>query len=165
MKSLGFFDLFINSGRDGGHGEDHSGDLLINPQRELINEGNVVCVSSLAGKVLEVCDVLLKTIIGGSIGEVSGFLDKFREIKVSSGLGVKGVESGFEIFCEFVEGFLRGVDGGVCHFVIPHFSKGGASSFTHSVESGHDLVIVRGVEGGVDSEVGLDGLDPLGGIG
>ena len=164
MESLGFFNPFINSGRDGGHGEDHSGNLLINSQRELIDEGNVVHDSSLAGKVLEVCDVLLEIIIGGSIGEASGFLDKFREIKASSGLGVEGVESGFEIFYEFVEGFLKGVDGGVCHFVIPHFSKGGAPSFTHFVESGHDLVIVRGVEGGVDSKVGFDGLDPSGGI-
>ena len=98
MESLGFFDPFINSGRDGGHGEDYSGDLLINLQRELIDEGNVVHDSSLAGEILEVCDVLLETIIGGSIGEASGFLDKFREIKASSGLGVKGVESGFEFF-------------------------------------------------------------------
>ena len=165
IESLGFFDPFINSGRDGGHGEDHSGNLLINPQRELIDEGNVVCDSSLAGEVLGVCDVLLETIIGGSIGEVSGFLDKFREIKVSSGLGIEGVESDFEIFHEFVKGFLRGVDGGVCHLVIPHFSKGGAPSFTYFVESGHDLVSVRGVEGGVDSEIGFDGLDPLGSIG
>ena len=114
---------------------------------------------------MEVCDVLLETIIDGSIGEASGFLDKFREIKASSGIGVEGVESGFEIFCEFVKGFLRGVDGGVCHFVIPHFSEGGAPSFTHFVESGHDLVIVKGVEGGVDSKVGFDGLDPSGGVG
>ena len=114
---------------------------------------------------MEVCDVLLETIIDSSIGEASGFLDKFREIKVSSGLGVKGVESGFEIFRKFVKGFLRGVDGGVCHLVIPHFSEGGTPSFTHFVESGHDLVIVRGVEGGVDSEVGFDGLDLSGGIG
>ena len=37
-------------------------------------------------------------------------------------------------------------------------------SLTHFVERGHDPVCVRGVNRGVDGEVGLHGLDPSYGI-
>ena len=57
---------------------------------------------------------------------------------------------------------LLGFDEGVSHLVIPHLSKEGTSSFAHFVESGHNLVIVQQVEGGVDGKVGFDGFDPSG---
>ena len=49
---------------------------------------------------------------------------------MSGSLGVEGIEGGLKVFSEFVEGFVKGFDGGVGHLVIPHLSKGGTSSFT-----------------------------------
>ena len=70
------------------------------------------------------------------------------------------VKGGLKVFGEFVEGFVRGFDGGVSHFVIPHFSKGGASSFTHLVKDHYNFVVVSRVECRIDGKVGLHGFDP-----
>ena len=75
MECLGFFNPFIDGGGDDGHGEDHGGDSLINSQGELINKGDVVSDSSLASKVLEVSDILLETVIKGSIRALGGSLN------------------------------------------------------------------------------------------
>ena len=145
MECLGFFDPFIDGGGDDGHEEDHGGDLLINSQGELVNEGNVISDSSLASKVLEVGDVLLESIVYDPIRVANGLLDEFGQIEVGSGFGIEGIEGGFKVFGEFVKGFVRGFDGGVSHLVIPHFSKGGTLSFTHLVKGCHNLVVVGGV--------------------
>ena len=63
MECFGFFNPFVDGGGDDRHGKDHCGNSLINPQEELINEGDVVSDSSFAGEVLEVSDVLLESII------------------------------------------------------------------------------------------------------
>ena len=78
--------------------------------------------------------------------------------------GIKGVESGFEVQSEFIKGFLRVGDGSISHLVIPGFGIRSSSSSTHFFQGGHDLGGVRGVESRVQGEVGLHGLDPLGGI-
>ena len=145
MECLGFFDPFIDGGGDDGHGEDHGGNLLINSQGELVNEGDVISDSSLASKVLEVGDVLLEFIICNPIRVANGLLDEFGQIKAGSGFGIKRIEGSFKVFGEFVEGFVRGFDGGVSHLVIPHFSKGGTLSFTHFVKGCHNLVVVSRV--------------------
>ena len=162
MKSLGFFDPFIDGGGNGGHREDHSGDLLINAKRELIDEGDVISSPSLAGKILKVCDILLESIICNSIRVVDDLLNKFRKVQVGSGFGIEGVKGSFKVFSKFVEDFVRGFDEGVSHLVIPYLSERGTLSFTHLVESGHNLVVIKGVEGGIDGEVGLDGFNLLG---
>ena len=77
MEHLGFFDPFIDGGGDDGHGEDYCGDSLINPQGELVNEGDVISDSSLASKVLEVSDVLLESIVCDPIRAANGLLDEF----------------------------------------------------------------------------------------
>ena len=164
MEGFGLLNPFIDSGGDGGHRKDHGGNLLVNPQGELVDEGNVVSDSSLAGKVLEVSDILLETIISGSIGAVNGLLDELGKIQVGSGSGVEWVECSFEVLSELFKGLLVVGDGGVDHLVIPHFSEGGSSSFTHLVEDHHDLVVIGGVKCGVEDEVGLHGLDPSGGV-
>ena len=145
MECLGFFNPFIDGGGDDGHGEDHGGDSLINSQGELINKGDVVSDSSLASKVLEVGDVLLESMVYDPIRVVNGLLDEFGQIKVGSGFGVEGIEGDFKVFGEFVEDFVRGFDEGVGHLVIPYFSKGGASSFTHLVKGHHNLVVISRV--------------------
>ena len=142
MECLGFFNSFIDGNGNDEHGEDYGGDSLINPQRELVNEGDVVSDSSLASEVLEVGDVLLEPIICDPIRVVNGLLDEFGQIKAGSSFGVKGIKGGFKVFGKFVKGFVRGFDGGVGHLVIPHFSKGGISSFTHLVKNCHNLVVV-----------------------
>ena len=77
MECFVFFDLFIDGDGDGKHGKDHCDDSLINPQGELINEGDVICDSSFAGKVLEVGDALLESIICDPIRTADGLLDEF----------------------------------------------------------------------------------------
>ena len=52
---------------DGGHRKDHAGDLLIQSERELANEGEFLLHSGLHGEVLEVGDVLLESVVGFSI--------------------------------------------------------------------------------------------------
>ena len=79
---------------------------------------------------------------------------------MSSGLGVEGIKDGLKVFSKFVEGLVRGFDGGVSHLVIPHFSKGGTSSFTYLVKGCHNFIIVNRVECGIDGEVGFYGFDP-----
>ena len=83
---------------------------------------------------------------------------------MSGYFGIKGVEGGFEILGELVEGLFRVGSGGICHFVIPGFSIGGTSSAAHLVQGGHDLGGIGSVECRVQGEIGLHGLDPLGGI-
>ena len=80
---------------------------------------------------------------------------------MSSGLSVEGIEDGLKVFGKFVKGFVRGFDGGVGHLVVSHFSKGGASSFTHLVKGHHNFVVVSRVECGIDGKVGFHGFDPL----
>ena len=77
MECLGFFDPFVDGGGDGRHGKDHCGDLLINPQGELVNEGDVISDSGFAGEVLEVGDVLLEFIVCDPIRTVDSLLDEF----------------------------------------------------------------------------------------
>ena len=131
----------------------------------MVDEGNVIGDSSFAGKVLEVSDILLEAIVSSSIGAANGLLDEFGKIQAGSGSSVKWVEHSLEVLSEILKGLLVVRDGGVSHLVVPHFSEGGSSSFTHLVEGRHDLVIVGGIKCGVEDEVGLHGLDPLGGIG
>ena len=165
MEDFGLLDPFVDSGGDGGHGKDHGGNLLVNPQGELVNEGNVVSDSSLAGEVLEVGDILLETIISGFIRAANGFLDELGGVQAGSGSGIEWVECSLEVLSKFLEGLLVVRDGGVDHLVIPHFSERGSSSFTHLVEGRHDLVVIGGVKCGIEDEVGLHGLDPSGGVG
>ena len=164
MEGFGLLDPFVDSGGDGGHGKDHGGNLLVNPQGELVDEGNVIGDSSLTGKVLEVGDILLETIVSGSVGVANGLLDKLGKVQAGSGSGIEWVERSLEVLSELLEGLLVVRDGGVDHLVIPHFSEGGSLSFTHLVEGRHDLVIIGGVKCGVEDKVGLHGLDPLGGV-
>ena len=84
---------------------------------------------------------------------------------MGSGFGIKWVECGFEVVGKLFESLLVVEDGGVGHFVIPHFGEGGPMTFTHLIECGHDFVIVRGIEHTVESKVGFYGPDPFGGIG
>ena len=144
-ECLGFFDAFVDGGGDDRHGKDHCDNSLINSQGELVNESDVISDSCLAGKVLEVGDILLEFIVCDPIRAANGLLDEFGQIQVGNGFGVKGIKGGFKIFSKFVEDFVRGFDGGVSHLVIPCFSKGGASSFAHLVNGYHNLVIVSGV--------------------
>ena len=83
---------------------------------------------------------------------------------MSSNLSVKGVKSGLKVHSELVEGFFSVRDGAVGHLVIPGFCIGGSSSSAHLVQSSHDFGSIRGIEGGVQDEVGLHGLDPSSGI-
>ena len=116
-----------------GYGEDHGGNLLVQSERELVDKGDVVSNSCFTGEVLEVGDVLLEAIIKGSIRVFDGFLDQFGQVKVGCGFGVKGVEGGFKVLCELLEGLLSVGDIGICELIIPHLSKIGSLPFAHLV--------------------------------
>ena len=79
-------------------------------------------------------------------------------------LGVKGVECGLKVQGELIEGFLRVGDESITHSIVPGFGIRGSSSTAHLVQGGHGFGGIRRVEGRVQSEVGLHGLDPSGGI-
>ena len=57
MEDLGLINPSSTGGGDGGHGEDHGGNLLINSEGELINEMEFLLDSSFEQKVLEVSDI------------------------------------------------------------------------------------------------------------
>ena len=57
----------FDSSGDRGHGEDHISNLLIQSERELANEGELLLHSRLHRKILEVSDVLLESVIGVAI--------------------------------------------------------------------------------------------------
>ena len=42
VEYFGLFDPFRDGGRDRGHREDHSGELLIKSEGKLVNEGNII---------------------------------------------------------------------------------------------------------------------------
>ena len=57
MEDLSLIDPpFYHSG-EGGHGKDHTSNLLIQSERELANEGELLLHSGLHGEVLEVGDI------------------------------------------------------------------------------------------------------------
>ena len=83
---------------------------------------------------------------------------------MGSYLGVEGVKCGLKVCGELVEGLFGVGDGSISHLIIPGFDVRGSSSTAHLIQSGHDFGGIRRVEGRVQSEVGLHGLDPSGGI-
>ena len=42
VEGFVFLNPFMQCGRDGEHGENNGGDLLVNPKEEMINEGGLV---------------------------------------------------------------------------------------------------------------------------
>ena len=75
MKHLGPINPIFDCYGDGGHGEDHGGNLLVQSKGELIDEGDVIGDSCFTGEILEIGDVLLEAVIKGSIGTFDEFLD------------------------------------------------------------------------------------------
>ena len=59
--------------------------------------------------------------------------------------GVEGIECHLKVVRKLLESLLVIGNGGVSHFVIPHFGEGGPMTFTHLIECDHDFVIVRGI--------------------
>ena len=130
----------------------------------MINEGGLVRDPCFGSKVLEVGDEFLETIIEGPVFLSEGLLGKFSEVGAGGSFNVKGVEGGFKVFSEFIEGLFFGINGGIGHSIIPHFREVNASTLTHLVQGSHDFDLIGGVQFGVDSEVGPHGLDPAYGI-
>ena len=67
MEHFGLFNPFRNGGRDGRHGKNHGGELSVKSKGKLVNEGNVIGDSRFRGKVLEVSDILLESIVHNPI--------------------------------------------------------------------------------------------------
>ena len=125
----------------------------------MIDEGDIVGDTCFGSKVLEVGDTFLKPIVHNAVRAFEEFLSELGELKTSGCLGIVGEESGLKVGGEFVKGFLRVGNGSIRHPVIPHFREGDSLSLAHLVKRGHDLVGVRGVNRGVDGEVGFHGLN------
>ena len=92
MEDLGLINPSFDGGRDGGHGEDHISNLLIQSERELADEGELLLHSSLHREILEVGDVLLETVVDVAVLLLEGFLPEQEQFIVGSYFGVKGVE-------------------------------------------------------------------------
>ena len=138
--------------------------MLVNSEGKMINEGSLIRDPCFGGKVLEVSDKFLETVIEGPVFLLEGLLGEFSEVGAGGGFDVKGVEGGFKVFSEFIKGLFFGIDGSIGHSIIPHFGEVDTSTLTHLVQGSHDFDLVGGVEFGVDSEVGPHGLDPVYGI-
>ena len=65
MESLGLFYSLVNGGGDGGHEEDHGGDL--EPKEKLVNESDIVSNTCFGRQALEVSDVFLEAIVCDSV--------------------------------------------------------------------------------------------------
>ena len=50
---------------------------MVNTKGELIYQHDVVSDCGFASKILEISDIFLKSIIGGSVREVGGFLNEY----------------------------------------------------------------------------------------
>ena len=137
---------------------------MVNLKGEMINEGGLIRDPCFGSKVLEVGDEFLETIIEGPIFLSEGLLGKFSEVGAGGSFNVKGVEGGFKVFSEFIEGLFFGINGGIGHSIIPHFREVNASTLTHLVQGSYDFNFVSGVEFGVDSKVGSHGLDAAYGV-
>ena len=59
------------------HGQDHGGDLSVEPHGELGDHREFVFKLCLRDEVLEVIDIFLEPIVRGSILVLSWFLDEF----------------------------------------------------------------------------------------
>ena len=59
------------------HGQDHGGDLSVEPHGELGDCRELVFELCLRGEVLEIIDILLEPIVRGSILVLSWSLDEF----------------------------------------------------------------------------------------
>ena len=75
MEHLGPINPILDCYGDGRHGENHGGNPLVQSERELVNESDVVGDSCFTGEVLEIGNVLLETIVKGSIGAFGGSLN------------------------------------------------------------------------------------------
>ena len=67
MEDFSLINPSFDHSRDGRHGKDHTSNLVIQSKRELANEGEFLLHSGLHGKVLEVSDVLLESVVGVAI--------------------------------------------------------------------------------------------------
>ena len=67
MEDFSLVNPSLDHSRDGRHGKDHAGNLLIQSERELANEGEFLLHSRLHREVLEVGDILLESVVGFSI--------------------------------------------------------------------------------------------------
>ena len=111
----------------------------------MINEGGLVRDPCFGSKVLGVGDEFLETIIEGPVFLLEGLLGEFSKVGAGGSFDVEGVEGGFKVFGEFIEGLFFGIDGGIGHSIIPHFGEVDASTFTHLVQGSHDFDLVSGV--------------------
>ena len=75
MERLGSVNPILDCGGDGRHRENHGSNPLVQSKREWVNESDVVGDSCFTGEVLEVSNILLETIVKGSIRVFDGSLD------------------------------------------------------------------------------------------
>ena len=75
MERLGSINPIFDCSGDGRHREDHGSNPLVQSERELVNESDVVSDSCFTEEVLEVSDILLETVIKGSIRVFGGSLN------------------------------------------------------------------------------------------
>ena len=118
---------------------------MVESQGELVDQVELLLGSQLHRKILEVGDISLKTIIGGTIFLLKGALSEGVELIVGSDFYVKWVECRFKVRDKLIKSFLGVGDGGISHFVIPILSVRCSSSSAHLVQRGHDLGGIGGV--------------------
>ena len=67
VEDLGLINPCFDSRGDGGHGKDHIRNFLMQTERELANEGELLLHSRFHREILKVSDVLLESVVGVAI--------------------------------------------------------------------------------------------------
>ena len=106
MESLCLFDPGGNSCWDGSHGEDHGGELLVQPKRELVNEGDFVSNPCSSREILEVGDILLESVVHDPIRAFKRFLGEFSEFEAVVALVSKGKKVELKFLMNLLKVFL-----------------------------------------------------------
>ena len=110
MESFGFRYPFLKGIRRILHGQDHHQDLSVESHGELGDSHELVFKLGLGGKVFEVIDVLLESVIWGSVFIFPRFLDKLGQVSPCLYFGIEGVKVPIVVVNELCKGFVFGFE-------------------------------------------------------
>ena len=161
MEGLGLFYPFLKSVQWGGHGYNHGGDLSVEAHGKVSDGGELVLKLSFGGYIFKFVDILLESIIRGSILVLAWFLKELGYVTASFHFGVKEIQILVVVCHKFLECLFFGFDAGVGHFVIPFLGDSDSFLSAHFAKDEGYLELIRGINSWVDGEVHLHCFEPL----
>ena len=113
---------------------------------------------SFGGEVFKVVNELLESIVWSSVFVSSRFLDESGQVSSGSYFGVEGIEVFIIVFDKLRESFVLRFERSVFQFIVPFLGEGYAFTRAHFTKDEGEFEFIRGVNGGVDQEVGVHGF-------